>query len=231
MHACPCPPYARDSGDTRATRRFGAALLISALVHVLLSTGITPGSAGRSVAGPAAAPPPIAVRLVIPEAALPVTTPVERAAPLRESAPLYRAREEITARPREIPSAPPAHSAGAGSAAIPDPTYYPARQLDVYPALAGTLEVRYPGAADSKGRVLLLVLIDAAGRVDDVSVVESEARGISGRRCAEGTEGSALQARAPGRPAGEKPPARGDRLRRAGAHAIIGSFAPLPGRG
>jgi protein TonB len=177
MRACPCPPYARDSGDTRAKRRFGAALLISALVHALLSTGITPGSAGRSAASPAAGPAPIAVRLVIPEAELPVTTSVARAAPLRELAPLYRAREEITARPKEMPSVPPAHPAGAGPAAIADPTYYPARQLDVYPALAGALEVRYPGAADSKGRVLLLVLIDAAGLVDDVSVVESEAVG------------------------------------------------------
>jgi len=177
MRACFYPRYARDSGNARGNRRFGAALLISALAHALLSTGITPGAAGRSAAGPAAAPPSIAVRLVIPEADLPDTTPVARATPLREIAPLRRAPEEITARPSEMPSAPPAHPAGAGPAAVPDPTYYPARQLDVYPALAATLEVRYPGAVDSKGRVLLLVLIDAAGWVDDVSVVESEAAG------------------------------------------------------
>jgi len=102
---------------------------------------------------------------------------VERAAPPRELAPPRRVREDTTARPTEVPSAPPAHSATAGPAAIPDRTYYPARQLDVYPALANALEVRYPGAADSKARVLLLVLIDAAGLVDDVSVVESEAAG------------------------------------------------------
>ena len=96
-----------------------------------------------------------------------------RCASLRRCA---AAREAITARPTEI-------ACGAARAPrrrrprIPDPTYYPARQLDVYPALAGTLEVRYPGAADAKGRVLLLVLIDAAGLVDDVSVVESEAPG------------------------------------------------------
>jgi protein TonB len=35
--------------------------------------------------------------------------------------------------------------------------------------------VRHPGVAHEKGRVLLLVLIDAFGKVDDVNVVESEA--------------------------------------------------------
>jgi len=175
MRACSDPPWGRDPGDTRARRRFGAALFVSAFIHALLSAGLAPGSAGRSHPGPTTQALPIAVRLVVPEAPLPVTAPVAKAAPLLQPAPPRRAREDITARPAEVPSATPARPAGAGPAQIPDPTYYAARQLDVYPALIGTLEVRYPGAADAKGRVLLLVLIDAAGVVDDVSVVESDA--------------------------------------------------------
>ena len=177
MRACSYPPWVRDPGDTRARRRFGAALFVSALAHALLGAGLTPGSAGRSQPDPTTKPPAIAVRLVIPEVPLPVTVPPAEPTPLREPVKPRRAQEEITARPAHVPAAPPARSADAGPAAIPDPTYYAARQLDVYPALTGTLDVRYPGAADAKGRVLLLVLIDAAGAVDDVSLVESGAPG------------------------------------------------------
>lgn len=75
-----------------------------------------------------------------------------------------------TARPRS----------GPGPAEIPDPTYYAARQLDVYPALAMALDLRYSAgaaAANAQGRVLLLVLIDANGAVDDVGIVESDPSG------------------------------------------------------
>jgi TonB family protein len=71
----------------------------------------------------------------------------------------------------------PAPEAAAGSAQLFDLTYYGARQLDVYPMLTGALELRHPGATEAKARVLLLVLIDAAGIVDDASVVESVAPG------------------------------------------------------
>jgi protein TonB len=67
-----------------------------------------------------------------------------------------------------------------GPAHIPDPTYYGTRQLDVFPMLASGLELsaRAAGAKPAgAGRVLLLVLIDAAGFVNEVSVVEAEPQG------------------------------------------------------
>jgi len=59
----------------------------------------------------------------------------------------------------------------------PDLTYYPAKQLDVYPRLSTQLDLHYRGkaAADNvTGRALLLVMIDEIGSVNDVSVVEAE---------------------------------------------------------
>jgi periplasmic protein TonB len=88
------------------------------------------------------------------------------------------------------PAAPPvsvkqalsARSDGSGSSGLdtPDLTYYGTRQLDVYPTLSAALDLRYgdsAAAAGIVGHALILVLIDASGRVDDVKVVEAEPAG------------------------------------------------------
>lgn len=61
-----------------------------------------------------------------------------------------------------------------------DTTYYPTRQLDVYPAPLTPIAVPYPERAlqDNKaGRALVMLLIDAYGKVDEVAVVEAEPAG------------------------------------------------------
>lgn len=61
-----------------------------------------------------------------------------------------------------------------------DATYYPARQLDVYPAPLTPLAVPYPERAlqdNRAGRALVMLLIDAYGKVDEVAVVEAEPAG------------------------------------------------------
>lgn len=62
---------------------------------------------------------------------------------------------------------------------MPDPTYYAARQLDVYPALLTALDLRDGSAttASVNGHVLLLVLIDGNGVVENVRIVEAEPAG------------------------------------------------------
>jgi len=63
---------------------------------------------------------------------------------------------------------------------IPDPVYYPARQLDVYPALLQSIKLEYPRhAAQSRvsGKVLVMLLIDEAGLVNDISITEAEPAG------------------------------------------------------
>jgi len=57
-----------------------------------------------------------------------------------------------------------------------DPVYYPARQLDVYPALIQPASLALPGlAADAGigGRVLLTLLIDESGSVREFSIIDA----------------------------------------------------------
>ena len=56
----------------------------------------------------------------------------------------------------------------------PDPTYYPARELDAYPQPARPLALDGPAGA---GSIRLLLLIDEHGVVNDVSLVEADAAG------------------------------------------------------
>jgi TonB family protein len=61
-----------------------------------------------------------------------------------------------------------------------DVTYYPALQLDVYPALLAPLSIAYPertSAEDRAGRALVMVLIDARGHVAEVTVMEADPPG------------------------------------------------------
>lgn len=68
----------------------------------------------------------------------------------------------------------------AGITPTTDVTYYPARQLDVYPALLAPLSITYPERAlaeDRAGRALVMVLIDAGGKVNEVTIVEADPPG------------------------------------------------------
>ena len=61
-----------------------------------------------------------------------------------------------------------------------DPTYYLARQLDVYPQPLTPFKLDYPAVAANAradGRLLVLLLIDEFGVVNEASVVEAEPRG------------------------------------------------------
>jgi protein TonB len=173
LHACAA---SSPSVVPAVRKRLLAALAVSALLHAALCVVVT-GGARRHASVPAPRPL-LAVRIVPDKAslapeALPPTEPTARVMP---------PAERTAAKPAPAASAIPAQAtreARAESAAIeaPDSTYYAARQLDVYPALAKPLELRYGGkaAADGvTGRALLLVLIDDSGTVKDVSVVEAE---------------------------------------------------------
>lgn len=163
-----------------ARKRFAAACAASALVHVMFAQGITPGAPGRS--GEVRASPVIAARLAVPSAPARDEPPLERAPPvepLQPQPPVARARGPFAGAPQTAkiepdPGSSPRSSTGMANA--PDATYYAARELDVYPALASTLDLRAlpaPAAADLRARAALLVLIDAHGAVDEVKIVEA----------------------------------------------------------
>jgi protein TonB len=85
--------------------------------------------------------------------------------------------------PPQKPPASPASSPGSGVEVpvIRDPTYYPARQLDVYPRLATEVQRKCPDAAVAQhvnGSVQLLLLIDEYGILNDASVVDAKPAGM-----------------------------------------------------
>jgi protein TonB len=164
--------------------RFIAALMLSALVHALITAGVMSGigaPGGHTSTTPVPAPLTVDLAPSLPEP--PIASP-EHEPEQRAAAPVSRPERKNSKRPEPAGSEPPQSGGDQPFAEIPDPTYYAARELDVYPALEAALELHYPaGAAASKtsGRVLLLVLIAATGVVDEASVVEAEPAGVFDR--------------------------------------------------
>jgi protein TonB len=100
------------------------------------------------------------------------TAPLELATSKRSPA--------VPAKPREQALRTLSDEASFSAPEMPDLTYYGTRQLDVYPTLSAALDIRYTdsaAAAGITGHALILVLIDAAGTVDDVKVVEADPAG------------------------------------------------------
>jgi len=141
-----------------AAGRLRLALAVSALAHwALLAT--PPADTRR----PGAAPPAIGAPMTL------------RFAPRPDSLP--QARAVTDAEGSHMPAttiAPPGADAPAVLRA-PDPTYYPARELDAYPQPARPLALDRPAGA---GSIRLQLLIDEHGVVNDVSLVEADAVGL-----------------------------------------------------
>lgn len=181
MLRCPWNAPASGAAPDAACRRFAAALACSLLVHWVFSVSVTPGGARAVRAGDAPASP-IEARIVIPEPPLTASPvdPAHAAEPREPPAPPPRVEKKSRVTAPAV-TEPAKTDVASGVAHAPDPTYYPARQLDVYPVLTTPLDLRYgaKGAADDvTGRVLLLVMIDHHGAVDAVNVVEAQPPGM-----------------------------------------------------
>ena len=163
---------------TEAAVRMSAALALSALIHAFFLTSVTPGSPGHR--GHLPGHPTILVRLEPAVPSPPVVSPAD-AGPAPDAMPVRPRAERPRRHALEPKPVPALESASGGEAGVgSDPTYYAARALDVYPALAKPLELPYAARAAAEGiqgSALLLLLIDANGVVDDVSVVEAEPAG------------------------------------------------------
>lgn len=179
----PTPPRL---GDLDAEDRFALALIISVVLHVVLTFGVQIKAAPRS----GMSQPVMEVRIEKPSmkvsgAALTasefvvaeVTDKVEIVAP---------APEQKEAPPPVMPDLPaiePSHPL-LPALEIPlleDPTWYPAKQLDAPPVALYPVEPDYPikGVEQGvEGNVVLLLLIDEAGVVKEASVVEANPEGI-----------------------------------------------------
>jgi TonB family protein len=157
--------------------------VVSLLVHFMLAAALTGGPSGQLTLSNT--PTYLTARLI--EAVGPLPTELLRSS---EDA-TQPGKKEDPARPHRRARIAPSDSRAAAHAEKstptgeattdgPDLTYYTSRQLDVYPSLSSALDLRYTTNASTAGivgRALLLLLIDKAGVVDDVAVVEAEPAG------------------------------------------------------
>lgn len=174
-----------DDVSKQAWSRLIIACALSFVLHVTLLVGIpvnptggVPGmvsviTARLEPAAPAQSAPAAEIVPLVP--ADPVLPP-PAVNPQKSPEPKTEARPDP---PRAI--APPASpSSGIEVPLIRDPTYYPAKQLDVYPQPLTAIRLDYPESAAKArvdGRLLVLLLIDEFGVVNDASVVEAQPAG------------------------------------------------------
>lgn len=151
-------------------------MTISALMHLVLGTAITGGSAHRPIASLSL--PDLTAQLSYVSSIPAVESLPDRDAAVAASpAPLRPAAPRAKATAPDSPAPAPLRTGSDAVAEAPDLTYYATKQLDVFPALSTALDlaqVTDAAAAGTPGRALLLVLIDANGVVNEVSVVEAE---------------------------------------------------------
>jgi protein TonB len=94
------------------------------------------------------------------------------------------ASEPVTQQEAAAPSAAPAEKATSlpivEAPLIEDPTYYKASEVDVHPSALQVIQPAYPAEATSAnvaGSVVLLLLLDESGKVQDISVEEASPPG------------------------------------------------------
>lgn len=174
-----------DSALKQNRSRLLVACTLSLLLHLALLLGIPVNPTG----GVPQVVPPIHARLEPaadsePQPREATLTPAEKTgAPVPEDArPKPAATKPKPKRESRRAATKPA-SAPIASIELPssrDPTYYPAIQLDVYPQPLEPIKLNYPDRAAAQrldGILLLLLLIDEFGVVNEASVVEAQPQG------------------------------------------------------
>jgi hypothetical protein len=164
------------AGDPSAAGRIGLALAASALVHgVLLALPLL--ETRRQGAAPYATDAPITARLAPEPVSLSNAPAVPNPQARRTSGQSKSLADRIENARIESPPIGAARPGAEAStvARAPDPAYYPASDLDVYPRPVAPLEIgRLAGAlsGSSTGRIRLVLLIDEYGVVNKVAVVD-----------------------------------------------------------
>lgn len=167
-----------------AESRLTLAIAFSAALHAGLIWSLAPQTGNRGLARPV----PIQARVVQSEPApaptRPLPRPILRSPGAHEPIPLPVAAETAHA----ADAIPGAQSPDAetklelpGLPEAPDLVHYAAKDLDVFPQLQAALRPDYPQSALQQkipGTVTLLVLVDEAGRVSGVSVVDAAPQGL-----------------------------------------------------
>lgn len=151
-------------------RRFLWCVVVSLAVHLWLVSA-TLWRSDSSGAPDGAGAGRINARLVDRADLIPLLTQESAGDPSQAATP-PRA-PDVASKPQGMAATDGQH---VGMAGLPDTTFYPARQLDVYPRLLAPIQVQYPAAAAQSqvsGEALVMLMIDEYGGVNEVSVVQS----------------------------------------------------------
>jgi len=175
--------------DDTARLRLLVAVLVSAALHLSLMFGVAVRRPG-----PAALSEPILAHIEVAGRvpALHRESVAQRAAAQRSAQATRPAPRPSPGGVVQTPAVEPAIQAAAPATVVPedelppvempllaDPTWYPAAQLDVFPAALEPVRPAYPEtAADTLGQVTLLLLVDDTGRVHECSVVDAQPEGV-----------------------------------------------------
>lgn len=176
----------------RARLPLMVALALSAALHAALLLAVRVGQVERA----GHVPPHLTVRLTplappaetrtaaAPEPA-PQPAPAEpMAEPVHDAQPERVPERRAAATPEPAREGMPEEAAGATTLDLPlppDPTYYPARQVDEHPVLLSGGKPVYPeeaARANVRGEVIVLMLLNEHGRADEVSIVEARPPGM-----------------------------------------------------
>jgi protein TonB len=169
----------------QAWSRLIKACALSFVIHVTLLVGIPVNPTGGvpsvvsvitarlEPAAPAESEPAAENASLVPADTV---TPPAAVSPPKSIEPAPAAKPE----PPRASAPPSSPSGGIDVPLIRDPTYYPAKQLDVYPQPLAPIRLAYPDPAAKArvdGRLMVLLLIDEFGMVNDASVVEAQPEG------------------------------------------------------
>lgn len=170
------------AGGDEAAARLGLALAASLALHLALILGVQVKAVQQE---DRAAALKVRIERVARSESKAALTAKKASAAVPEKV------EAATPNAGEAPPSPAAHAAPVAEQAAPllpaveiplieDPTWYPARQVDVHPTALQQIKPVYPDKASVQGvegHVILLLLIDEAGAVKDVSVAEAKPEG------------------------------------------------------
>ncbi len=170
--------------------RLLVAIEISLVLHLAIIFGIQVGAIekgatphpaieARLVAQPPT--PDAKAQILVKAINRPVKSTVQDYLPLTQALPTDAQKPEAKASKPGMPAAA-ATPTMVDAPLPPDPTYYPAREVDEHPVLISAERPAYPekaAAGNVKGNVLALFLLNENGTVDEVSVLEQNPPGYA----------------------------------------------------
>src|SRR3954462_11651560 len=164
LHRVQVPSF--DAVSTQAWMRLVKAVALSFLLHLALLVGLPVNPTGgdpQRLSTITARLEPVAAQSEPLRADPAAVDPIAPTPPVEKAPKPAEARPEKKVEPASAKESAPSPSTGIEVPFIRDPTYYPAKQLDVYPQPLNQIKLDYPDSAASAkvdGRVLVLLLID-----------------------------------------------------------------------